>query len=117
MSTTEQNAKMIQALLNAPEVSDYIHPEAPGRLPVVVGIAESAGFKVSAVEFAGQPIQFVDDTGHVAGSTVFVIHSMSDVGTGTRVDFSYSVEGIKGNALIVLKNDIYMIDKIEVAER
>jgi hypothetical protein len=84
-------APMLQAVLDAPALQPYLHPEQPGRTPLTVVTQLAGPFELRKF---GQPV--VISKKAEADKPALELIDVTRTATGGTVAFRYAAEGISG---------------------
>lgn len=103
--------QIVSAVLAHPEVSKYLHPEVPGRVPVVVRLAAPYESEALRVEAFGQAVRAAKSEQPGAVSL-----KVAATGAACRVDVKYRPEGIFGHVDLALVDGAWKVTDATIYE-
>ena len=87
---------VVETALMHPSIVKYLHPEAPGRIPVTVAFRNPSGVSSLDAELFDQPIHVVS----VSNNTSAIILSTTIKDNQAVIDIDYPTEGIVGEIFL-----------------
>ncbi len=108
--------QVLQAVLDAPDLQQYLHPEIPTRVPVVIVKNEVVADtpNLQAVEV---PVVFKPRAGLSESDAALEITRLEIAGDRATVELAYPIEGLVGTATLHRDGSGWVIDKLQLAER
>lgn len=114
-STATQDAQsVLQAVVDLDALAPFLHPEAPGRVPLTLAIP-SAPPGIALTRF-GQPVRVVASAPG-GDAPCLEITALELQGDRATVSFSYPIEGVVGSAELSRNQGRWAVVRRSVAER
>ena len=104
---------IVSAVLNHPDVSIYLHPEVPGRVPLVVAIGKPYSYRNIDVSMFGEEIVVTTDPADLKKAVKLRISC--DTGK-CLVKIGYDPEGIFGEIELTPTDDEWSVTKAVIYE-
>lgn len=110
----EPSPELLKATLAAPEVQAYLHPDAPGRKPLVVATTD---FVHTPFEVLGHPIVLKSpELARSDGGPFLEVVAVSVDGEQGTLTFRFEVEGISGKAALELRDGRWRPQTVSIVE-
>jgi hypothetical protein len=104
----------VQALLDDPDLGNYLHLDKPGRLPIkVAGAALPSKLDVHK---GGRVVEVVKEPDSPKAA-VLVFTRVEQQGNLVRLRYRYDIEGIRGSATVARKDGRWLLTSNRVLER
>lgn len=115
-TSQSEGYRLLQTLLDSPELRAYLHPQEPGRLPVVVAISPMPNAAPPLLAF-GQPVVFKSpEAARGDGGPFLEITMVSFDGSRARILFELEFEGIQGDTSFELRDATWHILRVSIVE-
>lgn len=102
---------ILQAVIDAPALQPYLHPDQPGRTPLVVVAPNPDGLDLRKF---GQPV--VVKGKPVADKAFLEFTRIEETSGGYVVEFRYAIEGLSGRFDLRREGEGWVVDKHELNE-
>jgi hypothetical protein len=102
---------IVEAVLAHDSVSNYLHPEIAGRLPIAVALRSPPSTPLRARAF-GHPVRVASLQDPHA-----IILGISTAGDKATVTLTYAQEGLGGNIGLHKRNGVWVVTSDELWER
>jgi hypothetical protein len=106
------HAGVLAAVLDHPPFSQYLHPDAPGRVPVVVTGIDTPD--PLGLERFGEPV--VVRSAHAGSGPVVQFTRWSVDGDAADVRLNYAVEGVVASFTLARTGGAWSVTSAEIAE-
>ena len=111
--SADQSA-VLQAVLDHARLRPFLHPESPGRVPVIVFIRGAAA-DISAQKF-GAPVRVLTTDSRLQ-ATVIRLTRFSVTEDTAEVALAYPAEGVQGSFTLRRAGSVWRVTDAEVHER
>lgn len=113
-AATQDAQAVLQAIVDLDALAPFLHPEAPGRVPLTLAIP-SAPPGIALSKF-GQPVRVVASAPG-GDAPCLEITAFELQGDRATVSFSYPIEGVVGSAELSRNQGRWVVVRRSVAER
>lgn len=118
-----ENSRILTAILNHPNLSQYFHTELPERKKLYV-IALNLRGKTPEVALDGATVEVIQENSRAFSSSPYrdknslFINEVKYKGSARKiVKFTYPTEGIFGTVEVLREKAQWMVGKVEIVER
>ena len=111
--STKELTKIISSTLNHKDVSMFLHPDVPGRVPVVIALGKPYSYRPVELEMYGEPVIVSTNTRDLKKAVKLRIKCSYDA---CKIKIDYDPEGMFGEINFTYKQNEWVIQKISLYE-
>jgi hypothetical protein len=112
-ATQTEIGAVVEAALAHPSVTNYLHPEVPGRLPITVAFRSPGGISSLDAALFGRPVRVVSTSQDIPA----VILGVSIEGDQATVALDYPPEGLVGEIVLHRNGTTWVVSSSQLREQ
>ncbi|MGI0116611.1 hypothetical protein [Zooshikella sp. RANM57] len=105
--------QIVSLVLNHQRILAYLHPEVPGRVPVVIALTNPYSFRPIKLKMFGKPIIMATNRSQLGTAVKLKIECSVQI---CNVGIRYDPEGMFGNLSLSKRDNNWSVKNVEIFE-